>query len=160
MSDCRISAASNDGAHVLRLEGDVRLVMCTALDEHFERMFNDPTFVSVWVDVTEATGLDSTTLGMLAKLAITTQERFDFKPAIFSCNPGINRLLTTMGFSQLFDVRTESCGTDGVAYEIPMRAATEDEVRQKVIEAHRTLMALSDDNRSAFEGLVQTLEST
>ncbi len=159
MTECRISAASNEGAHVLRLEGDVRLVMCTALDEYFEQMFNDPNFVSVWVDVTEASGLDSTTLGMLAKLAITTHERYDFKPAIFSCNDGINRLLSTMGFAQLFELRTESCGADEEAYEIPMRAATEEEVRQKVIEAHRTLMALNEDNRSAFEGLVQTLEA-
>ena len=97
MSDCRICAASNDGAHVLKLEGDVRLTMCTALDQYFQSMFAEPGFVSVWVDVTEADGLDSTTLGMLAQLAIQTRERFDFRPAIFSTNPSIDRLLDTDG---------------------------------------------------------------
>ena len=102
MSDCRICAASNDGAHVLKLQGDVRLTMCTALDQYFQSMFAEPDFVSVWVDVTEADGLDSTTLGMLAQLAIQTKERFDFRPAIFSTNPSIDRLLDTMGCSKWF----------------------------------------------------------
>ena len=70
MSDCRICAASDGGAHILRLEGDVRLTMCTALDNYFQNIFSQPDFVSVWVDLTEAKGLDSTTLGMLAQLAI------------------------------------------------------------------------------------------
>ena len=87
MSDCRICAASNDGAHVLKLEGDVRLTMCTALDQYFQSMFAEPGFVSVWVDVTEADGLDSTTLGMLAQLAIQTRERFAFRPAILARTP-------------------------------------------------------------------------
>lgn len=158
MNGCRISAASDHGAHLLRLEGDVRLVMCTALDEYFERIFNDPDFVSVWVDVTNATGLDSTTLGMLAKLAIQTHEKFGFRPALFSANPGIKRLLNTMGFAELFDLRDSACGGFEAAVDLPQVPASEEEVREKVIEAHRTLMELSPENRDAFEDLVKTLE--
>ncbi|MDG1065792.1 MAG: STAS domain-containing protein [Luminiphilus sp.] len=158
MKDCQIRAGSNDGAHVLKLQGDVRLVMCTALDEYFERMFAEPDFLSVWVDVTEATGLDSTTLGMLAKLAISTEARFGFKPAIFSCDPSIDRLLQAMGFSQLFDVRSERCDVECFR-DLPARNASEDEVRHKVIEAHRTLMGLNEANHAAFQSLVMTLEA-
>ena len=158
MSDGRISAASNDGAHVLKLEGDVRLTMCTALDQYFQSMFAEPGFVSVWVDVTEADGLDSTTLGMLAQLAIQTRERFDFRPAIFSTNPSIDRLLDTMGFDQLFERRNECCNTDAKIEEIPAVAREEGEVKQQVLEAHRTLMSMNDDNADAFKDLVNTLE--
>ena len=158
MTGCRISAAKNLGAHLLRLEGDVRLVMCTALEEYFERVFNDQEFLSVWVDVTGATGLDSTTLGMLAKLAIKTHEKFGFRPTIFSANPGIDRLLQTMGFAQLFDVRNEAC--EGYTHDIPAHPSTESEIRERVIEAHKTLMAMSEANRDAFQDLVRTLEAT
>ncbi len=160
MDGGRISAASDHGAHLLRLEGDVRLIMCTALDEYFDRIFSDPDFVSVWVDVTDATGLDSTTLGMLAKLAIRTKELYGFKPAIFSCDPGINRLLKTMGFSQLFELHSEACSSPDSTVEIPAVSASEDQVKQKVIEAHRTLMGMSQSNRDAFEDLVRTLENS
>lgn len=159
MSGCRISAARDHGAHLLKLEGDVRLIMCTALDEYFDRIFADPEFVSVWVDVTGASGLDSTTLGMLAKLAIRTRDKFGFKPALFSCDPGINRLLNSMGFSQLFELHSEVCGGLEETVDIPVVPASEDEVKRQVIEAHRTLMGMSDSNRDAFEDLVRTLES-
>ena len=158
MSDCRISAASNEGAHVLKLEGDVRLTMCTALDHYFQSMFAEPGFVSVWVDVTEADGLDSTTLGMLAQLAIQTKERFAFRPAIFSTNPSIDRLLDTMGFNQLFERRSECCNTDSAIQEIPAVPGEAGEVKRQVLEAHRTLMSMSDDNADAFKDLVSTLE--
>ena len=158
MSDCRISAASNEGAHVLKLEGDVRLTMCTALDHYFQSMFAEPGFVSVWVDVTEADGLDSTTLGMLAQLAIQTKERFAFRPAIFSTNPSIDRLLDTMGFNQLFERRSECCNTDAAIQEIPAVPCEAGEVKRQVLEAHRTLMSMSDDNADAFKDLVSTLE--
>jgi len=133
-------------------------VMCTALEEYFERVFNDQEFLSVWVDVTGATGLDSTTLGMLAKLAIKTHEKFGFRPTIFSANPGIDRLLQTMGFAQLFDVRNEAC--EGYTHDIPAHPSTESEIRERVIEAHKTLMAMSEANRDAFQDLVRTLEAT
>ena len=158
MSDCRICAASNDGAHVLKLEGDVRLTMCTALDQYFQSMFAEQGFVSVWVDVTEADGLDSTTLGMLAQLAIQTKERFAFRPAIFSTNPSIDRLLDTMGFDQLFERRNECCNTDATIEEIPAVACEEGEVKRQVLAAHRTLMAMNNDNADAFMDLVNTLE--
>ena len=158
MSDCRICAASNDGAHVLKLQGDVRLTMCTALDQYFQGMFAEPDFVSVWVDVTEADGLDSTTLGMLAQLAIQTRERFHFQPAIFSINPSIDRLLDTMGFDQLFERRNECCNTDASIKEIPAVACEEGEVAKQVLAAHRTLMSISDENAGAFRDLVTTLE--
>jgi anti-anti-sigma regulatory factor len=143
---------------VLKLEGDVRLTMCTALDQYFQSMFAEPGFMSVWVDVTEADGLDSTTLGMLAQLAIQTKERFDFRPAIFSTNPSIDRLLDTMGFDQLFERRSECCNTDSAIQEIPAVPCEAGEVKRQVLEAHRALMSMSDNNADAFKDLVSTLE--
>lgn len=160
MSDCRIQAASDHGAHVLRLEGDVRLTMCTALDEYFQRIFEDPDFVSVWVDLTDASGLDSTTLGMLAQLALKTRERFGFKPAIFSSNAGINRLLKSMGFEHLFEIREEQCANAECGSDLPAINSSEDEVKQRVLAAHKTLMSMNEKNQAAFKDLVTTLEQS
>lgn len=159
MSACRIRAASDHGAYVLKLEGDVRLTMCTALDDYFDKIFKDPNFVSVWVDLADATGIDSTTLGMLAQLALKTQAQFHFKPAIFSCDPGINRLLRSMGFEQLFELRTGDCGGTADTLDIPAIDSTEAEVREKVLAAHKTLMTLNETNRTAFQDLVKSLET-
>jgi anti-anti-sigma factor len=158
MQDGKILAASHNGAYVIRFEGDVRLTLCTSIDDYFQRMFDDPAFASVWVDLCSAEGLDSTTLGLLAKLALTVKERFGFQPAIYSCDPGINRLIKSMGFQQLFDLREEICGAPDEAAAIPVVEGSESQVKDKVIEAHKVLMELSPENRARFKDLLTVLE--
>jgi anti-anti-sigma factor len=158
MQEGRVLAASQDGAYVIRLVGDVRLTLCTAMDDFFLHMFEDPQFVSVWVDLCDVEGIDSTTLGLLAKLALKVKDRFGFKPAIYSCDPGINRLLSSMGFHRLFELHREPCSNPEHIAEIPGVKGSEDSVKQKVIEAHRVLMNLSDENRNRFKDLLTVLE--
>ena len=158
MQEGRFLAASHNGAYVIRLEGDVRLTLCTTIDEYFQAMFDDPDFASVWVDLSATEGLDSTTLGLLAKLAITARDRFGFQPAIYSHDRGINRLLKSMGFLGLFELYEEKCSSPGRLQEIPRVRDGEDSVRDKVIEAHRVLMDISDSNRARFRDLMVALE--
>jgi anti-anti-sigma factor len=158
MADGRILAANHNGVYVIRFEGDVRLTLCTTIDDYFERMFDDPDFASVWVDLCSAEGLDSTTLGLLAKLALTVKQRFGFQPAIYSCDPGINRLLKSMGFQRLFELREEVCGSQDEAVALPVIEGGETAVKEKVIEAHRILMELSPENRARFKDLLTVLE--
>ncbi len=158
MAEGRIRAANHNGVYVIRFEGDVRLTLCTTIDDYFERMFEDPGFTSVWVDLCEAEGLDSTTLGLLAKLALTVKQRFGFQPAIFSCDPGINRLIKSMGFQRLFELREELCGDENEATAIPVVEGSEAAMKEKVIEAHKVLMELSPENRARFKDLLAVLE--
>ena len=158
MQEGKILAASHDGAYVIRLEGDVRLTLSTTIDEYIQRMFEDPAFASVWVDLCEAEGIDSTTLGLLAKLALEVNDKFGFQPAIYSCDPGINRLLKSMGFQRLFELHEEACANPDEISEIPHVEGSEESVRDKVIEAHRTLMSLSEENRARFKDLLSALE--
>jgi anti-anti-sigma regulatory factor len=158
MQDGRILAANHDGAYVIRLEGDVRLTLCTSMDDFIQHMFADPDFASVWVDVCGAKGIDSTTLGLLAKLAIKVKERFGFMPAIYSGDPGISRLLKSMAFNRLFELREEQCCSPGDIQDIPTVQGSEETVRKKVIEAHRILMGVSEENRARFKDLLSALE--
>ena len=158
MHEGKILAASHHGAYVIRLVGDVRLTLCTTIDEYFQRMFDDEQFTSVWVDLCEAEGIDSTTLGLLAKLALQVKEKFGFQPAIYSCDPGINRLLKSMGFQRLFELHEEVCSNPEDISEIPAVEGSEQAVKEKVMEAHRVLMGLSDENRARFKDLMSALE--
>ena len=159
MTEGKILAASKHGAYVIRMTGDVRLTLSTTIDDYFDKMYEDENFVSVWVDLCEAEGIDSTTLGMLAKLAIEVKKKFGFTPAIYSSNSGINRLLKSMGFQRLFNLHEEVCGTSELVSEIPVIPGTEQDVKEKVIDAHRVLMGISDDNKSRFKDLMAVLEA-
>ena len=150
-------AASDSGAYVIRLVGDVRLTLCASIEDYVECMLNDPVFGSVAVDLCDAEGIDSTTLGQLAKLALAVDNRFGFKPAIYSCEPGINRLLGSMGLDRLFEIIESPCFGASCDEPIPTVPGTENDVRERVLEAHSVLMGVSDENRSRFSELVDTL---
>ncbi len=158
MADGRLLAASEHGAYVLRLVGDVRLTLCASIEDFVEQMLDDPDFSSVWVDLCDATGIDSTTLGQLAKLALAVHDRYGFRPAVYCCDAGINRLLRSMGLDRLFEMHEKTCCATGCAQMVPMVPGSEDEVRERVLEAHRVLMDVSQENRARFADLVSTLE--
>ena len=158
MQSGRVLAANHNGAYVIRFVGDVRLTLCTSIDDYFQHMFEDPEFTSVWIDLCGAEGIDSTTLGLLAKLALKVKDVFGFEPAIYSCEPGINRLLRSMGFERLFQLHEQVCENPEDIIDIPAVKGSEDSVREKVIEAHRVLMDISDENRGRFKELVNALE--
>jgi anti-anti-sigma factor len=160
MQPGKILVAEHGGAFVIKLVGDVRLTFCTALDDFFERMFAAPTFASVIIDLSSADNIDSTTLGQLAKLAISAQRRFALKPVILSTNPNITRILLSMGFDRVFDIRQQAPQTDEQLGELPMVAASEQGVRERVLEAHRVLMGMNEQNRAEFQELVCALEAT
>ena len=158
MREGRVLAASLNGAYVIRLDGDVRLTLCTSIDDYFQHMYDDPEFVSVVVDLCTAQGIDSTTLGLLAGLALHVREHFGFTPAIYSCDPGINRLLRSMAFQTLFDLHEEACDDAEEAAEIPAVRGQEEAVKQQVIAAHKVLMGVSEENHARFKDLLTALE--
>ena len=94
------------------------------------------------------------------ELALKVKERFGFEPAIYSCEPSINRLLKSMGFQRLFELHEEACNNPENISEIPAVECSEGVVKEKVIEAHRVLMGLSDENRARFKDLISALERT
>lgn len=158
MTEGHVLAAQEQGAYVLRLVGDVRLTLCASIEDYVEAMLNNPAFTSVWVDLCDVEGIDSTTLGQLAKLALAVKQRYGFRPAMYSCDSGINRLLESMGLNNLYEMHEQACCAGSPSNEIPMVPGTEESVREQVLEAHRVLMDMSDANRERFSELVSTLE--
>ena len=65
----RIQFAEQDGTFVLKFIGEVRLTLCSALDSTIEKIFSALNFSAIVIDLTETRSIDSTTLGLLAKLS-------------------------------------------------------------------------------------------
>jgi anti-anti-sigma factor len=155
----RILVGSHDGVYVIVFEGDVRLTLCTTVDVYLEKMFQDEAFRAVVVDLSRTENIDSTSLGLLAKLSIQAEQRFNFQPTLVSTRPDITRILLSMGFDEVFTlVETPIEHKDQLAV-LPELEASQEDVRQRVLEAHRTLMSMNEENRETFHDLVAALES-
>lgn len=159
MSDGEIYYACQDGHYVLKFVGEVRLTLCSTIDKHLEHCLSSETIKDTLVDLTETTNIDSTSLGLVAKLAIKCAEQSMPKPALVSTNPDITQILIAMGFDQVFLLL--DCLPMSVAdlKQLPFVAESEDNVRKRIIQAHKILIDLNDSNRSAFKDLVETLEN-
>ncbi|MEH6556380.1 MAG: STAS domain-containing protein [Oceanicoccus sp.] len=155
----KILAADHQGTFVIKLVGDVRLTLCTTIDDYFDTMFSCANFVGVIIDLSEVVGIDSTSLGLLAKLAVRAKQKYQLVPIILCPNPDILRLLESMGFRQVFDIREHLELTNEELDELDVKSADEASIRSKIIEAHRILMNLNQKNRETFASLMTTLET-
>jgi len=157
--DGRILVGEHDGVYVLLFQGDVRLTLCAAVDDLLDRIFRDDAFRSVQVDLSQAESIDSTSLGLLAKLSIQAQRRFRFRPTLVSTQPDITRILLSMGFDDVFNIVETPLEHEEQLAELPGVDASPEETRQRVIDAHKTLMSLNENNQAAFKDLVSALEA-
>ncbi len=158
MSRCRILQAECSGVYVLKLVGEVRLNFCSTIDASIEAITQDPNFASLVVDLSETTLIDSTTLGLLAKLAVQAKQKSHFLPSIISTNPDITRILTTMGLDSVFLILKEPASNKQELVELAPKETDEREVRENVLCAHRVLMDLNEHNHEQFKDLVNALE--
>ncbi|WP_415057487.1 anti-sigma factor antagonist RssC [Halopseudomonas sp.] len=160
MTTGKIQFAESEGTFVLKFIGNVRLTLCGALDAYIEKIFSVLTFNAIIIDLTETDGIDSTSLGLLAKLSILSRQKVGFLPTLVSTQDDMNRLLQSMGFDQVFNIVSQLTPTATELEDLPGQELSEELVKDKVLEAHRILMNLNEHNREAFRDLVSALESS
>lgn len=154
----RVLYAVQDGVHVLRFIGEVRHPLGPALERFFGRLLEDRP-KDLIITLAETQIIDSTCLGLLARLALRLQTQGQARARIISPRPDITEVLRSMSFDRLFDITGE----------IPLGAMNEREIATDagrdhaallatMLGAHRTLMALSEHNRLEFQDVVDALE--
>jgi len=158
MREGSIFFARQGSNYVLKFVGEVRLTLCTSLDRHLEQMLAVGDIEHILVDLTETETIDSTTLGLIAKLAVFARRLSLEAPTLVSTNEDITRILLTMGFDRIF-LLLDTLPTSLVDLQrVPFVQESEATVRERIIDAHKVLMSLNESNREAFTDLVATLE--
>jgi len=155
----KILLAEQDGVEVLKFVGDVRVSLGPTISEFVNELGQRKDIHSIIIDLTETEGIDSTTLGLMAKISLKSQETFQTLPTIVSSNEDITRILFSMGFDNVFIIVNEARGEVGPLGELPTQLVSEDALREQVLEAHRVLMSLNSENRERFRDLVEALEN-
>ena len=101
MNSGKIFVAEFDNIPVLKLAGDVRVLMSSTIENYFSSLYSRESLDAVLVDLSACKGIDSTTLGLLAKMCIQVNKRFQVRPTIVSTNSGITRILKSMNFNAI-----------------------------------------------------------
>lgn len=154
----KILFAKQNAVHVLKFVGDVRVKLGPVLTNFVSSIQKSKDLKSIVIDLTETLNIDSTSLGLLAKISLRSQETLKVKPTIVSNSENINRILDSMGFDQVFVIVKEAYSDCGKLRELPPEIVSETALREQVLEAHKVLMGLNGRNRCAFHDLVAALE--
>ena len=161
MNSGKILVSDQLGNHLLKFTGDVRVTLCGTLNRYIESIFGSKNVKRVVVDMLDAEGLDSTTLGLLAKLGLHCQQQYGLNIEVFCQNSSILRTLESMSFDEIFDIFDQLPDLDASSdlHEIGTQNLPLDEIREQVLEAHKILVRLSEDNQQEFQDLIKALES-
>lgn len=161
MSNGRVLMANRQGNYVIKLTGDVRMTLCTTIDSCLNTMVLDPRFSTVTVDVSEAEGIDSTSLGLLAKISRMATPLMGEIPLLISGNRDITRIVESMGFKDRVYTMVSEADMNAASnlVEADITPVNEDVARERVLEAHKILMSLNENNRKAFKELVECIEN-
>lgn len=158
MTNGAIYYAKRDATYVLKFVGEIRCTMGCALDEFLNRLFTRKDFDGIAIDLSDTVTIDSTNLGLLAKIANFMHSRFHRKPLLISTNADVNAVLDSMGFDDVFEI----CRCDGscrlndaelLQIDEPSRGA----MARTMLDAHHTLSNLNEYNRREFKSVIGAL---
>jgi anti-sigma B factor antagonist len=162
-SFCKILVAVADDKAFLKLIGranfsqsvDFKKVMTGLIDKGFK---------SFYLDLTDCTTMDSTFLGVLARIVIRiagTSEpaKATNKVVLLNPNKRIVDLIDSLGIMGLFNVSSDIPTQQEVNFkESPPTSVTKKELTETALQAHNTLIELNPSNLAKFKDVTKFLE--
>lgn len=154
-----------EGVFYLQLRGELRLGMCCSLDSLIETVFEaQPLRVrAVVIDLTHASFMDSTMIGLLAGVARELKRLGLPRATVFSTHPEINQLLSCLCLEEVFTVvhqSTDQAMDLGLLATTQMQGAdagpeSERHTAQVILKAHEALIGVNEANRPVFQSVVE-----
>lgn len=162
MADGRVTYASEAGWNVLRYFGRVDYTMAPAIERFVDHLAHGPC--PFLFDLSGARILDSTNLGLLARMVERAKADGAGRCVVVSPPADIDDVLRSMGFDCLVDITSQSpLPTAGEAAHpeevVTDEAASQGEMLRTMLEAHRTLAGIDDHDCAQWRDVVNLLEA-
>ncbi|HMA92836.1 MAG TPA: STAS domain-containing protein [Polyangiaceae bacterium] len=148
-------------SRVLALKGQVRYMTVRALKGFVDDLLAQDDGEAMIVDLRELEAIDSTGMGLLARLGRCTLQHG--RRAVIVC--GVRDVMTCLrsaAFDRLFNIVDEwpfDCETTLSEVPLETKELQPDLMGRLILEAHRDLASLSEENEQAFAGVISALEA-
>jgi anti-anti-sigma factor len=149
--------AQQDHNWFLKLGGDLRHPVAPALNRLLDRALADPDTANFVIDLAEADNIDSTCLGVLARIGNHQSCGGGSRPVIICPEEDIREMLRAVCFDYLFDLVEQPMLGDDPLQPLPL-PPDEDDLRKLILDAHRRLCEIDERTRLAFRDVIQALE--
>jgi anti-anti-sigma factor len=160
MASAHVTHAERNGVHVLRYSGKIDYMSAPAIRRFLDELLDRGNVAGLIFDLSDAEALDSTNLGLLARIRERAESCHCGGSMIVSRNDDITEVLRSMGFEQIFDIVSDPrLGADPCSDCLDAANPSSAELRDTMLEAHRALMRLSEHGRKEFADVVACLEN-
>lgn len=154
--------AEKDDITYIKMVGNLKYTTGSGFDRFVDNLV-ERGFQNLVIDLSEATYIDSTNLGLIAKLAEESRKDGNKHVSIISTCDDINEILESVRFNRLFtivksveDASEKLCGVQGREIEDVETCKRED--LQMLLKAHKALIEAHEDNVPQFKDVVELLE--
>ena len=159
MSAGQICFASHDNHYVLKFIGEIRCTLGVTFDRFLDDLLSQPKLEDFVLDLSEAEMIDSTCLGLLARVSNEMRRASGEKTTIVSTNSDINRVLESVSFDQVFNISNETLPPLQDAVCLTVNEADTVCMAETVLSSHRLLSEINEQNRETFHEVIESLES-
>lgn len=142
---------------VIKIIGNATMKNSKTLEDYFKNILQDEK-KEVILDFSECNYIDSTTLGVIARMSLEVGKKWNTK--LYEVNVS-NMIRSTLNSTGIYDLMGHSKkeGEDISFSGLKNRNFLTDEEKAKhILEAHRTLVELSKENEAVFSNVVRLLE--
>lgn len=155
--------AEQNGITFIRLVGNLKYTGSSGFDRFLEEFLRSE-YRDVVIDLSETEFIDSTNLGLIARIAERARSMGKGPVPLLNPNDDVFRILKSVCFDRVFRVlnREESKELlsqmeDGGTVIESGKRSQKDELKM-ILRAHKSLIRLDEENRSTFQDVVDLLE--
>jgi len=152
-----------DDTSVFKLAGQIRYSLARNLRSFVDNVIAPARRAAVFIDLREVDFIDSTGLGLVARIGRLTLEGRGRRAVIVVAHGDVEIALRSAGFDELFVMLTEFPYDPGVELrEIPMGEPMGSRDRlmgHLILDAHRELATVSGESREIFRHVIDALEA-
>jgi anti-anti-sigma regulatory factor len=167
MADGRVTYAAEGEWHVLRYFGRVDYTMAAAIERFIDGLTPGPSDHArpFLFDLSCARLLDSTNLGLIARVVERARALGAGRSLVLSQCGDMDDVVRSMGFEAIVDLTSERPASvrDGAscadAEVVTDEATSQGEMLRTMLEAHRALASLDDEETGQWRDVVTMLEA-
>ena len=152
--------ALQNGTYFIKLSGYLSFNYSAALSDLVTTITQGKDTRGVMVDLREAKMIDSTHLGLVARLAIETQKQIGQQITIISSVRDVTQSLKNTGLQHLALLLDAPSGDMPAPETIKALPESKRNVAEIILEAHKTLLEINDDNKAIYQDIVEMLETS
>ena len=158
MEDGKICYAIVDDTCMLKLTGSIVYRISPCFDRFLQKVSAEPGVEKFVVDLTGATHIDSTNLGLLARLHEYSFNRSGLRPTVISTKENINEVLKNIGFAGMFTMVETTEPNESEYTDVASAPCDRKNLSDVMLNAHRELAKLNETNKEKFRDVIKYLE--